>query len=114
MSVHGSASDRKLTPRVHDLFDDGKQIEDRARQTVDPRYNHHVTGGQSLQKLQQFAPIGSGTAHLFVVNLNATVGPQLLKLRVERLSISADAGIAEAADFGGPLGFGLQVCSGHM
>ena len=32
VSVHGSASDRKLTPRVHDLFDDGKQIEDRARQ----------------------------------------------------------------------------------
>jgi hypothetical protein len=48
-----------------------------------------------------------------LICLSASVPAQLLKLGVERLPVGADAGIAEAAGFGGWLGLSFQVGSGH-
>jgi hypothetical protein len=31
---------------VHDLLDDGEQIEGAAREAVNPRHRHHVAGGK--------------------------------------------------------------------
>ena len=63
-----------IAPRVHDLLDDGEQVEDRAGKPVDPRHRHHVAGGQGFQQLQQFAPVGSRAAHLFTENLGPPFG----------------------------------------
>jgi hypothetical protein len=45
-STHGSASERNCALGVHDLLDDGEQVEGDARQSVDPRYDQHVAGGR--------------------------------------------------------------------
>jgi hypothetical protein len=94
----------ELSPRVHNTFDDGEQVEGRAGQAIDPRHRHHVARGQPLQKPEQLPPIGLRPARLLAVDPGASVGPQLLKLRIERLAIGADAGIAKAA--GLPWSFG--------
>ena len=47
--------------------------------------------------LPKLAPVGSRARHLLAENLGAAFGAQLLKLRVERLTVGADAGIAEAS-----------------
>jgi hypothetical protein len=57
---------------VHDLLDDGEQVEGGARQPVDARDRHHVAGGEGLQHLQQFASVGPRACHLLAVNLGAS------------------------------------------
>ena len=47
----------ELRPCVHDLLDDGEQVEGRAGQPLDPRDRHHIAGADGLQQLQQFAPV---------------------------------------------------------
>jgi hypothetical protein len=51
----------KLRARVHDLLDDGEQVERRAGQSVDARHRHRhrVGGGKSFQEPEQFAPAAS-------------------------------------------------------
>jgi len=38
----------KLRLGVHDLLDDGEQVEGAAREAVDPRHRHHVAGGEGV------------------------------------------------------------------
>ena len=56
--------------------------------------------------LEKLAPVGSRARHLLAVNLGASRAAKLLKLRVERLAVGADAGIAETAV--------LRVSFGHI
>jgi hypothetical protein len=82
---------------VHDLFDDGKQVERRAGKAVDPRRGHDIAGAKGGQHPQKFASVGSCARHLLAENLRAPGGLQLLKLGVERLAVGADSGIADQA-----------------
>ena len=83
---------------VHDLLDDSEQVEGAGREAVNPRYRHHVAGGEGLQHFEKFAPAAVRAGHLLAVNLGGTArAAKLLKLGVERLPVSADAGIAETA-----------------
>ncbi len=103
VSAHGSASDRNCPPGIHDLLDDGEQVERRARQPVDSSHRHHVAGVKARRasaearagRLVRPSPSRgrSSTA--------ASGGAQLLKLGVEGLPIGADAGIADEAVFRG-------------
>jgi hypothetical protein len=86
---------------VHDELDDREQVEGRAREAVDPRHRHHVVGGEGSEHFEEFAPVVVRARHRLAVNLGASRAAQLLKLGVERLSIGADADIAEAAVFCG-------------
>jgi hypothetical protein len=95
-----------LPARVHDLLDDGEQVERRARQPVDACHRHHVAGAERFQHPQQLASGRLRAAGLLAVNRAAPFLAQLLKLRVERLPVGADAGIAEAA--------GRGVLFGHI
>ena len=84
-----------------------------------PAESHERTGldelhrGGAFQHPEQLPPVGPRAAHLLLICLSASVPAQLLKLGVERLPLGADAGIAEAAGFGGWLGLSFQVGSGH-
>jgi len=53
--------------------------------------------GEGLQHLQKLAPVGPRARHLLTVDRPAPGFAQLLKLAVERLAHSADAGIADRA-----------------
>ncbi len=70
---------------VHDLLDDGEQVEGRARQAVDPRYRHHVAGGEGGEHFQESAPVIVRARYLFAVYPGASRAAQPLKLDVERL-----------------------------
>jgi hypothetical protein len=93
---------------IDDLLDDGEQVKGRARQSVNPRHRHHVAGAEGLQHPKKLAPVGPRTCHLLAVDVPAAAsgGAQLLKLNIERLPVSADAGIAERAV--------LRFCFGHI
>jgi hypothetical protein len=73
---------------------------------VDARHRHHVAGREALKQFEQFAPVVVRARHLLAINLGTTRAAQLLKLRVERLPVGANAGIAKAAILG--------VSSGHI
>jgi hypothetical protein len=67
---------------------------------VDPNFDWQGEPGNHavpFQQLQQFAPVDPRARHLLAENSAASVRAQLLKLRVERLAVGADAGIAEAS-----------------
>jgi len=93
-----------LPARVHDLLDDGEQVERRARQSVDSRHRHRVAGAERFQHSQQLAPGWLRAAGLLAVNRVAPLLAQLLKLRVERLPVGADAGITKVAKRGALFG----------
>ena len=114
VSAHGSASDRNCPPASTICLTMANRSKVERAKPVDPRHRHHVAGGERLQELEQLAPVGPRTGCLLAVNLGAPFGAQLLKLRVERLPVGADAGIAEAAGFRGGFGLGFQFRSGHM
>jgi len=84
---------------VHDLLDDSEQVEGAAREAVDARHRHHVAGREALEHFEKLAPVVVRAGHLLAVNPAASFGAQLLKLGVERLPVSADAGIADEAFF---------------
>jgi hypothetical protein len=65
----------ELRPGVHDLLDDGKQVEGRARQSVDPRHCHHVAGGEGFQHPQRIAPGGLRAAGLLPLNPGTPARP---------------------------------------
>ncbi len=48
----------------------------------------------------QFAPVSLCATGFLAVDLAASIGGELLKLRAERLAVGADTGIADAPDFG--------------
>jgi len=89
---------------VLDLLHDGEQVEGRTGQPIDPRRRHHVAGDHVFQQPQQLAPVRLRPAGRLPVNLRAAIGLQLPKLRIERLPIGADAGVAEAANLGSYFG----------
>jgi hypothetical protein len=60
----------------------------------------------SFEQLQQLAPVSPRAAGFLPVDLAAPFRAKLLKLRVERLAVGADAGVSEVAV--------LRVCSGHI
>jgi hypothetical protein len=61
----------ELPARVHDLLDDGEEVEGRAGEAVDPRHRHHVAGSEAFQQSKQVAPVCSRAAHLLPVNRSA-------------------------------------------
>jgi hypothetical protein len=69
--------------------------------------------GRTLKHFQKLAAVVVRARDLLAVNPAAPFGAQLLKLRVERLSVGAHAGIAETPVFGGWFGLGFQFRSGH-
>jgi hypothetical protein len=79
------------------------------RSKVERARRHHVTGGEGFQHPQQLAPVGLRSARLLAVNLGASFGAKLHKLRVERLAVGADAGIAKASVFGVRFGHILRA-----
>jgi hypothetical protein len=91
------------------MLEDGKQVEGRAGEAVDPRHRHHVAGGKGLEHFEKLAPVGPRAGCLLAVNLGAARSAELRKLSVERLSIGADAGIAETAGFRGRFRPGFQL-----
>src|ERR1700741_5031848 len=46
-----------FTKSVHDLLDDGEQIEGAARAALDARHRHYVAGGEGVEQFEQFAPV---------------------------------------------------------
>ena len=51
----GQGSELRLG--VHDLLDDREQVKGAAREAVNPRHRHHVTGGEGLQHFEKLAPV---------------------------------------------------------
>jgi hypothetical protein len=88
---------------VHDLLDDGKQIEGAARDAVDACHRHHVAGREGVEHFRKLAPVAVRAGHVLPQNLGATRAAKLFKLRIERLAVGADAGIAEGGGFRGVL-----------
>jgi hypothetical protein len=88
---------------VHDPLDDAEQVEGRPREAVGPRHRHHVAGSQLVEHAEKLAPVGPRACHLLPVDVPACAsgGAKLLKLTVEGLPHGANAGIADAAVFGG-------------
>ena len=48
----------KLRLGVHDLLNDGEQVEGAAREAVNPRHRHHVAGREGLEHFEKLAPVG--------------------------------------------------------
>ena len=87
-------------PGVHDLLDDGEPAEGAAREAINARHRQHAAGGEGHEQFEKLAPVGPRARHLLAVNLGGTArAAKLLKLGVERLAVSADAGIAENGGF---------------
>ena len=82
---------------VHDLLDDGEQVEGAAREAVDPRTVTTSPGARCVEHFEKLAPVAVRARHLLPVNLGASRAAQLLKLAVEGLPAGADPGIAETA-----------------
>ena len=101
LSAHGSAKNRNCAFGVHDLLDDGEQVEGAARQPVNPRHRHHVAGGQLAEHPVKLAPVGPRARHLLAVDVPAAAsgGAKLVKLAVERLPVGADARVADEPFF---------------
>ena len=77
---------------VHDLLDDGEEVERAAREPVNPRHRHHVAGGQHAEHPIELAPVGPCTGHLLPVDVAAAAsggGAKLVKLAVEGLRVGA-------------------------
>ena len=77
------------------------KVEGRTGKAVDPRHRHHIAGADGLQHAKQLAAVSLRAARLLPVDLGAAFRLQLLKLSVEGLAVGADAGITEAAVYGG-------------
>jgi hypothetical protein len=56
VSAHGSASEQ-LRLGVHDLLDDGEQVEGAAREAVDARDDYHIARGKEVEQFEQFPPV---------------------------------------------------------
>jgi hypothetical protein len=67
----GQGSELRLG--VHDLLDDGEQVERAARQPVNARHRHLVTGADGFQQLQKLAPVGPCARHLLAEDRLAAV-----------------------------------------
>jgi hypothetical protein len=100
----------ELPARIHDTLDDGEQVERAARQPANARHCHHVAGGEAVEHTEKLAPVGSRACHLLAVDVPAAASgsAKLVKLRVERLPIGADAGVADEVFFGVTFGHILR------
>jgi hypothetical protein len=72
VSAHGSASDRKLRLGVHDLLDDGEQVESTTGEAVNARHRYHVAGGEVFEHVETLAAVVVCPRHLLAINLCAT------------------------------------------
>jgi len=103
VSAHGSASDRNcaLASTICLRWRTGRRC---------------CGPGKVLEHFEKLAPVFVRARDLLAVNPAAPFGAQLLKLRVERLSVGAHAGIAETAVFGGVVGpwFSIWFRSGML
>jgi hypothetical protein len=88
---------------VQNAPDDAEQVEGAAREAINPRHRHHVTRGKPLEHAQKLAPVGPCARGLLAVDVPAAPsgGANLLKLAIEGLPVSADAGIADKPFFSG-------------
>ena len=95
---------------VRDALDYGEQVEGTAREPVNPCHGYHVAGAELAEHLVKLAPVGTRARQLLTVDVAAAAsgGAELLKLAVEGLPVSRDAGIAEEPFFG--LSFGHILC----
>jgi hypothetical protein len=110
VSARGSASDRNCAFASTICLTMAKGA---AREAVDARHRHHVAGGEVLEHFEKLSAFVVRARDLLAVNPAAPFDAQLLKLRVERLSVGAHAGIAETPVFGGWFDLGFQFHSGN-
>jgi hypothetical protein len=96
---------------IHDALDDPEQVEGATGEAVDPRHRHHVAGGQLAEHLVKLASVGPRAGHLFAVDVAAAASglAKLLKLAVEGLPVSGDAGITDKPFFGVSFGHILPL-----
>jgi hypothetical protein len=62
-----------IAPSRHDLLDNSEQVKGAARQPVNARHRHHVTGRKALEHFEKLAPVAARARHLFAVNLGGTI-----------------------------------------
>ena len=91
----------KLRLGVHDLLDDGEQVEGAPRQPVNARHCHHVAGREVFEHVEKLASVVMCARHLLALNLGASRAAKLLKLAVAHLAVGADAAIADEPVFPG-------------
>ena len=101
VSTHGSANDRNYA-----LESAMRLTMPNRSKVLRARRSMRVTvttspGGQVLELLEKLAAVVVRARDLLAINSAAPFGAQLLKLRVELLSVRAHAGIAETPVFGG-------------
>ena len=96
--------------RTAKSLDDAEQVKGAARQPVDPRDRHHVSGGQLTEHPVKLAPVGPRAGHLLAVDVPAGASglTKLLKLAVEGLPVSGHAGVADEPFFGVSFGHILR------
>src|SRR5262249_34735870 len=96
VSAHGSASERNcaLASTICLTMANRSKVL-RARRSM--RHRHHIAGAKGLEHFEKLAAVIVRTRHLLAENLRTARASKLLKLRVERLSVSADSGVAETA-----------------
>jgi hypothetical protein len=85
----------ELRSSVDNTFDDREQVEGAAGKPINPGDRDDIPGDEFLEQLLEFASVGPRTAGLLPVDFIAPACAKLLKLRVERLAIGADAGVSE-------------------
>ena len=79
VSAHGSTNERNCA-FIHDTLDDTEEVKGAARQPIDARHHHHVTGGEVVEHAEKLA-----RRHLFAVDVPAAAsgGAELVELSIE-------------------------------
>jgi hypothetical protein len=97
VSAHGSASDRNcaLASTIFSKMANKSNVL-RARRSIRVTVTTSP-GAKGLEDFEELAPVVVRAGHLLAVNLGATRATKLVKLRVERLPVGTDTGIAETA-----------------
>jgi hypothetical protein len=74
-----------------------EQVRERPGQAVDPDQDRHVSPVTPLDDSVQFRTGAVATGAVFVVNDRAADGLQCVDLRVSRLPVDGNAGVADGA-----------------
>lgn len=71
---------QELPTGIHNLLDDGEQLERRSGEAVDPRHHQHVAALYGFEEAGQLFAVGDGAAHLLAVHDRAACGSKLFEL----------------------------------